>query len=209
MSPAESHGFPKTGRWGISAAFRAEGCSAARTGLVFSGPIPSLLSQDHRRESLSRQSTSRRQSHGKCKPTDARHRTDSGRRLRTLSVHVPIPISSGGTHALASVLDAGARGRVPSGTATVASSSRSRSRPRWPRARPTCSCSARARPRIASDPPLIVPMEEIASGVERDALEEFENGGHPGLPACPARRSPAAARALSLRALGAEGRRRG
>ena len=31
-------------------------------------------------------------------------------------------------------------------------------------------------PRIASDPPLIVPMEEIASGVERAALEEFEQG---------------------------------
>ena len=63
-------------------------------------------------------------------------------------------------------------------------------------------------PRIASDPPLIVPIEEITSGVDRVALEEFEHG------AIRAYRVPCppiagAARALSLRALGAEGRRRG
>ena len=31
-------------------------------------------------------------------------------------------------------------------------------------------------PRIASDPPLIVPIEEVASGVEQDELEEFVRG---------------------------------
>jgi hypothetical protein len=51
MSTSESQGFPKTGRWGTSAALRAEGCSAARTELVFSGPISkSPVSKKHGKE---------------------------------------------------------------------------------------------------------------------------------------------------------------
>ena len=64
-------------------------------------------------------------------------------------------------------------------------------------------------PRIASDPPLIVPIEEVASGVERAELEEFVRGVIRSYRRTLTRRPPAAARALSLRPRGAQGRRRG
>src|ERR1035438_5874922 len=55
MSTVESQGFPKTGRRGISAALRAEGVSAARTKLVFSGSISkSPTSKKDGRQTFSR-----------------------------------------------------------------------------------------------------------------------------------------------------------
>ena len=54
-------------------------------------------------------------------------------------------------------------------------------------------------PRIASDPPLIVPIEELVGGAEAAEIEEFARGVHPLVPAHPDRRPPAPARALPLR----------
>ena len=59
-------------------------------------------------------------------------------------------------------------------------------------------------PRIISDPPLIVPIEDLADG--RD-IEAFARGRDPWLPAHAAGRSQTSAGALSLRARGAQGRR--
>ena len=52
-------------------------------------------------------------------------------------------------------------------------------------------------PRIVSDPPLIVPIEDLADG--RD-IEEFARGREPRLPSHAAGRSQTSAGALSLRA---------
>ena len=64
-------------------------------------------------------------------------------------------------------------------------------------------------PRIVSDPPLIVPIEEVGFGVEQARDRGVRARSHPLLPAYPDRRPPAAARALSLRPFGAQGCRRG
>ena len=64
-------------------------------------------------------------------------------------------------------------------------------------------------PRIVSDPPLIIPIEELAfrrrAGRDRGVRARRD----PLLPAHPEQRPPAAARALSLRPFGAQGGRRG
>ena len=64
-------------------------------------------------------------------------------------------------------------------------------------------------PRIVGDPPLIVPIEDVAAGVEPAELEEILRGVDPLLPQDAEPRPPAAAGALPLRARGAQGRRRG
>jgi hypothetical protein len=63
-------------------------------------------------------------------------------------------------------------------------------------------------PRIASDPPLIVPIEQVVSGIEQAQLEAFVHGAIQAYRRTPERRPPAVARALPLRARGAQGRRR-
>ncbi len=64
-------------------------------------------------------------------------------------------------------------------------------------------------PRIASDPPLIMPIEEIFSGLAKDEFEEFMQGAIRSYRRTLSRRPAAAARALPLRPRGAEGRRGG
>ena len=51
----------------------------------------------------------------------------------------------------------------------------------------------------SSDPPLIVPIEDVAAGAERAEIEEFVRERHPLLPTDADRRPPAAARAVPLR----------
>ena len=63
-------------------------------------------------------------------------------------------------------------------------------------------------PRIISDPPLIVPIEELAAGAQRHEIEEFARGVLRSYRRTLAGRPPAPARALPLRARRAQGGRR-
>ena len=62
--------------------------------------------------------------------------------------------------------------------------------------------------RIVSDPPLIVPIEELAAGAAQHEIEEFVRGHHPRVPEDADARPASAARAVPVRPRGAQGRRR-
>ena len=63
-------------------------------------------------------------------------------------------------------------------------------------------------PRIAADPPLIIPIEDIAAAIGQQRHRSARARSDPLLPADVVAGSPAVAGALPLRARGAQGRRR-